>query len=579
MKYKTFITLLFVGTCALIAVSVFAANVLYQPIHYQVSGVVDKAILKNINDSLLNLRSSLQPPIDADQVHDFYQKAPLFIQNAIKPYGYFRGKIQSAITKTPSGWYVDFLVALGPAIPLHAVSVQIHGAGEHDPAITHWLVHMPLKSGQALNTLTYNNVKNDLFSLATERGYFDAKMQKSQITLNLKTYQADISIILETGPRYQFGETLFSHSTFSSKFLHRFLQYQPNQAFDAKKLQTTQEGMVNSNYFNQVIIRPEPKQAVNGAVPIHISLIPRKGKEYTIGLGYGSDTGIRGTLGLALRHIGHEGHRFHALIRGSVNNSSLITRYMIPGPDPARDLFTLGAGASNLNQSTGTANNVKFGLTYTLSRGHWKNSLTLAYLSERYNIQHLPFTSTQLVYPMFDTKYLNSDRVRQPTRGISLDTQLAGADKNILSRTDFFQVVAHLKTLWTIQKTKTRFLFRADGGHTDIGNLYALPLSQQLFAGGSRSVRGYEYNSIGPGRNLAVASEEIQQRVFGNFYAIGFVDAGVVGNENIFHHINVGIGPGAAWITPVGTIEVTFADAITQSNRPWALQFTMGTDL
>ena len=92
-------------------------------------------------------------------------------------------------------------------------------------------------------------------------------------------------------------------------------------------------------------------------------------------------------------------------------------------------------------------------------------------------------------------------------------------------------------------------------------------------------MRGYGYNSIGPGRNLVVASAEIQQRIYGSFYLTGFVDSGVVGNQNIFHHINVGTGPGFAWISSIGTIELTIANAFTQANTPWSLQFTMGTAL
>lgn len=71
-------------------------------------------------------------------------------------------------------------------------------------------------------------------------------------------------------------------------------------------------------------------------------------------------------------------------------------------------------------------------------------------------------------------------------------------------------------------------------GHTSIANIGELPLSLQLFAGGVSSVRGYGYNSIGPGRNLVVASSEVQQRIIGAFYLAGLVDAGVVANNNIF---------------------------------------------
>lgn len=579
-RYRVFtICCLFIAGFAC-AYTLFAATQKpYIPLRYVVSGIQDKAMLKNVNDTLLNLRSHIEVPLTDTDARHFNQKAPRLIQDALKPYGYFRSHVQSSLIKTQKGWLAHYDITPGAPLPLMAIQIEIQGEGKTDRKIDQWLAHEPLHVGDPLNTITYDAIKNSLNDLAMERGYFDAKLIKSQIRINLAAYHAKIIIIFNTGSRYHFGDTSFSTTPFYEKFLRRFLRYHAGQPYNAKKLENTQEGLVTSNYFNQVLITPKPKEATNGQVPIHIGLLPRNSRAYTVGLGYGSYTGIRGTLGLTLRHIGGEGHRFHAIIRGSQKNSSLITRYMIPGPDPARDLFTIGAGASNINQSTGTGHNATFGLTYTLSRGHWKNSLTLAYLNERYNLTNLPFTSTQLVYPTFDTKYLNANHNMNPSRGFSFETQLSGADKNILSRTDFFQILMHIKTLFTIEKTKTRLIFRSDIGHTNIANIAELPLSLQLFAGGSRSVRGYGYNSIGPGRNLVVGSTEIQQRVYGKLYLAGLVDAGVVGNQDLFQHINVGVGPGLAWLTPVGTMELTVAEAPTQSNKPWTIQFTMGTVL
>ena len=225
---------------------------------------------------------------------------------------------------------------------------------------------------------------------------------------------------------------------------------------------------------------------------------------------------------------------------------------------------------------TGNAQNAKFGFAYARASGRWNNTISLAYLNEEYNITTLPHTETELVYPMLSTTYRNVDHNDNPTRGISLAMQLTGAAKAILSETNFTQITTSFRSLYTIEKTKTRFLFRNQLGRTDIANIVNLPLSLQLFAGGTQSVRGYSYNSLGPGRNLATASVEIQQRVYGDFYAAAFVDAGVVGNQNLFQHINVGVGPAIVWVSSIGALELGIANAITQSNTPWTIEFSMG---
>ena len=74
---------------------------------------------------------------------------------------------------------------------------------------------------------------------------------------------------------------------------------------------------------------------------------------------------------------------------------------------------------------------------------------------------------------------------------------------------------------------------------------------------------------------MIVASSEVQQRIWSKLYGVALIDAGVVRNKNLFQHINVGTGPGVAWISSIGVIELTVANAVTQSNRPWAIQFAM----
>lgn len=564
----------------LFSTSVFAAKTPYRQFRIEITGINNPVILKNATLTLDAYRNNLGFPLKPEELRRFMRKGPALIQKAVKPYGYFQTEVQPELIQTHKVQIAHFIVSLGAGLPIRSVHIDIQGAGKHDKKFKHFLEKdIPFHAGSQLNTMDYETVKEKLYDLALERGYFQAKMLKSQIRINLTHYTARIIIIFNTGPRYFFGKTTFSKTPFYNAFLQRFLTYKEGHHFNAKKLADTQQGLVNSNYFDQVLIKPEPKKAVGLTVPVKISLILRKRKAYTLGLGYGTYTGLRGTLGLSLRRIGHHGHRFHMLIRASQDNSSAVAKYIIPGWNPADQIFTIGAGATNINQPTGVGHNFKFGLNYTLFSRHWKNSLTLAYLTEQYNLTNYPQTSTQLVYPTFESKYTNVKHPTNPKHGVMARLQLTGAAKDVLSETNFIQETFDFNSLYTIDKTHTRLLFRSDLGHTDIANINNLPLSLQLFAGGSRSVRGYDYNSIGPGRNLVVGSFEVQQRVVGAFYLGAFLDAGVVGNNNIFQHINAGTGPAFVWVSAIGPIELSFAEAFTQSNKPWTIQFTMGSDV
>jgi translocation and assembly module TamA len=576
---RTFL-LIFVGF-ALFGSIGFAAPTQTIALRYQFSGIQNEAVQKNVKAALQNLYGKLQFPLTPVEAEHFMVKAPFEIQGAITPFGFFHNAIHSTLTKNDGAWSVNFAVTEGPALPIAAVDIEILGDGKHDPVFQKWIQHSPLKVGHPLHTQEYENAKTDLFDLATKRGYFSAKMVKNQIQINLARYQSTVVIVFDTGTRSRYGETTFSESPFKTAFLQKYLTYKKGQYYNASDLEKTQEGLVASNYFSQVMIKPDTRDIQKGDVPISVSLIARKAREYTVGLGYGTDTGgVRGTAGVTFRRLGGEGHRLQLLGRASANNnSSFITKYMIPGFNPAKDLITLFGGIGHIEQSTGNANTAKVATEYSTTRDRWKSSIEMAYLNERYNIRGFPNTSTQLVFPSIEVTYANTDHPLNPRNGISIATQVSGASKAVLSETDFFQVTSHFKALYTIEKTRTRLLFRSDVGHTNITNIIRLPLSLQLFAGGARSVRGYDYNSIGPGRNLLVMSGELQERIYKDFYLAGFIDAGTVGNNAIFDTVKAGTGPGVAWISPIGTMELTVAEAFTQPNKPWMIQFTMGTNL
>lgn len=101
-----------------------------------------------------------------------------------------------------------------------------------------------------------------------------------------------------------------------------------------------------------------------------------------------------------------------------------------------------------------------------------------------------------------------------------------------------------------------------------------VPQSQRFFAGGGGSVRGFDFQSIGPkdangrpigGASLLEGSIEIRQRIpgwlGGNLGAVAFVDAGAVGERSFapVDAVRVGVGVGVRYHTPFGPIRADVA--------------------
>ena len=113
-----------------------------------------------------------------------------------------------------------------------------------------------------------------------------------------------------------------------------------------------------------------------------------------------------------------------------------------------------------------------------------------------------------------------------------------------------------------------------------------LPPSVRFFVGGDRSIRGYDFESLGPrndlgkvigGAHLIETSVEVDHVVRGNWSLAGFVDSGSAFNER--PEFFTGVGLGLRWQSPVGPIRVDLATPLDDSDGGLRIHISMGPDL
>ena len=549
---------------------------------------------------LANRSKDIPLPLTRAKVEAFYKQAPEFIKKGLQPYGYFQPQVQASIGRIGIDWNLVFTVHPGPVVKVIHVDLKIEGEGANDRAFKKLSQNLPIKVGQDLNVDNYQDAKNALFNLAANRGYFDAKMTLSQIIINIPYRQASIVLHFDTGKRYRFGETLFPASDLRLNLLERFLRYKPGEYYSSAKVQKTQQALASSGFFAQSVVTPLTTNAEQGTVPIKVELTPVKPRRYMFGVGYGTDTGPRGTFGFTWTPINSYGHHINFLARGSyinlngqkLQNNTISGSYIIPGRDPATDSYAISAGYGKLVQTTGNAESFKAGVSYnTILYNDWQQVLALTYLTENYRLTEPPTPNihANVLYPSGHWQYLyNRSSYQQKiiNNGVSAAFDAAGASKAIISKTNFLQGKASGKVLATLEQTHTRFLARGLIARTQINNLDQLPLTLQLFAGGPTSIRGFKYNSLGPAKNLAILSGEIQQRIYGNWYLAAFIDTGSLTDRlpdsPKYQDFVAGAGAGVVVLTPIGAVELALARPLPVFEHPpktWQFEFSVGAEL
>ncbi len=568
-------------------------------IEIKVEGLPD-TIKTKIVSMLAGRSQNIPTPLTIEAVQSFYQQSPNNIRTSLQAYGYFKPQILSSLKKVKNNWIITYTIRPGPSIKVIHVDAKVQGEGTQDSEFKKLLKDLPVKVGQILDVDKYQQTKDALFNLASTRGYFDAKMLVNQIIININYRQASIVLHFDTGKRYRFGPTYFPPTDLNEDLLERFLRYNAGELYNSTLLQKTQQVLAGSGFFSQSVVTPMTTDVEDMQVPIKVELTPVRPRRYTFGLGYGTDTGPRGTLGFNWIPINSYGHHLNFMARGSYldvggqtqQNSYANLSYIIPGKDPATDSYAFTIGYGIIKQTTGSAESFKAAASYNTVLGDdWQEILALNFINERYNFIDTLKTNANLLYPSGHWQYLHNRAIIKDkiiTQGVSAAFDLAGAPFQLGSSSGFLQAKASLKALATLDITQTRFLFRTQLGHTQIDTLMKLPLTLQLFAGGPNSIRGFKYNTIGPGRELFVVSGEIQQKIYGNFYLAGFVDSGVVSDRkndldsSAQHHVNyynVGAGAGVVYLTQIGAVELALARPVINGGKTWQLEFSVGAEL
>jgi translocation and assembly module TamA len=517
------------------------------------------------------------------RVRSLHGKAPEEIRKALQPFGYYRPTIDARLTREESDWVATYRIDPGPELLLESVDVTVSGAGADDPSLVAAARAFPLTRGDAVNHPAYEGGKAVLEEAASENGYLDGRFATSEIRVDLDRYAASIALHYETGPRYLFGPVTFRQNVLKPELLRGYVTWEEGTPLNVKELLTLQNALSEAPYFSRVEVVPRKEEARDLRVPIVVDLVPSKPQRYQFGVGYGTDTGPRVSVHADYRRLNRSGHRAEADVRYSEIEKSGTARYLIPGAYPRTDVLTFSVGYLRQTTQTSESNTALAGVDRSVSRGGWRESLSLFYQREDFKVGVDRGISRLLVPGGSWTRVVADDRI-DTKNGYRLQFQARGATESVLSNATFLQLEAQGKAIRSLSD-RDRLIGRADLGHTITSDFRSLPPRIRFFAGGDQSVRGYAFQELGTldelgnvigGKTLLVGSIEYEHRFLPKWGAAVFFDAGNA-TDGFTGQIKKGVGAGVRWISPVGPIRIDGGYGI--DDRKIRLHVNIGPDL
>lgn len=550
---------------------------------------LDDTLLKNVLSSLSLVAQQNNEAMTENMVRRSYYQADDEIKKALEPFGYYSPTIQKEIHQEGEIWYVEIHVAPGEPIKMIEVDVRITGAGKDDKKLREIITQFqfPLSQGDILNHQLYEKGKKELSSKAIAAGYRDTAFRKNIVEVDRLNRVARIFLILDTGPQYLFGQTTFEIDFLSKKLLYRMLPYAEGDPYSPRKIIQLRQLFSNSGYFSNVSVKTANPAPGSLDVPISVSFSPKNPNKYGFGIGYGTDTGIRGSLEWSNRRVNRYGHQFNLRLQPSERKSSYGLVYTIPIYDPLKDrLSLLGKWEKEIYDNTETeSRRTSVGYDHIGQKGEY--SVYLEFLDEDYEVGRETGHAT-LLNPGLKSTWRITDNRLKTKNGARFTFNLTGTSEDIsFSDTSFLQGSLSSKGILTLFE-QWRMIGRFRIGSTLVDNIWDLPPSLRFYAGGDQSVRGYAYKSIGPtdpfgnvvgGKNLFTYSLEIERKLFGSWSAALFFDSGDAPNS--FDDLNMrnGAGFGIRWNAPFGQVRLDIANAVSENNNSWRIHFNVGADL
>jgi translocation and assembly module TamA len=515
-----------------------------------------------------------------------HKKAPEEIRKALQPYGYYRPVIESTLDPvSPEEWHIRYDIDPGPPLLVAEFKFTLIGEIRDDEKFQTFIKDPPLRKGDIFNHVVYEDFKSSLAKLASIRGYFGARFIEHRVEIDLDTYEARIELSYEGVARYHFGEVKLEQDVIEPELLRRYIPFERGDPYTLDQLIELQQALNDSDYFQTVEVSPGEPQPGTNEIPITVKLTPRKRHRFSIGLGYGTDTGARAKFGWEVPRVNSHGHRFDTTTQVSEIGYRVVANYRIPVLNPRTDQLIFTTGIVNETTDTSESTLRTIGASLKHRRGEWREVISLNYQKEVYTIAEDSGDSNLLI-PGISWSRTWGNNFIYAIDGLRFDLDLRGASNQVVSDADFFQAQSNLKFISPLGQ-QNRMITRGTIGSTWTSDFDILPTSVRFFTGGAQSVRGYAYQSLGPvddngdvtgGKYLVVGSIEFEHSFKNKWGIAAFYDVGNAVND-LSDDLKKGTGIGVRWKSPVGPVRIDLASAISLEGNPWRIHISIGPDL
>jgi outer membrane protein insertion porin family/translocation and assembly module TamA len=548
------------------------------------------------------------------------------IAEAYREIGYFRTEVETRVL--PAGddrVEVEIEVDEGPRIELQDWTLEIvspDGGGAEAPTraeIERLRDQVAFVPGQPFGSKLYRERREALLYESAELGFPSARI-RGGATVDPDTGTARVDWTLALGPRTYIGSVVISGlERIEEDIVQRDLAVASGDRFSPSAIEKSERRLIETGLFRSVAIgravgteetateaetetetETERESDSTDRMKLEVRVEEMPPRSLRASIGFGTQDGPRGELGLDWRNFFGGGRRFRARIFGSFLDAGVETSLAQPHLFGGRGRLDLSVTA--LRQLRPSYDAFVTGATGLLTLRAERDSPWSLVIGPGYELaditdfdldvgRQLRGPRNSVIVNAFTlVRYDRVDRPIDPRRGVRVELGNELGGHPIGSDLDYHRWNLDLRSYQPIGPVVVATRFSATTLDPIGAGLSDVPLTRRLYAGGTNSVRGFDFQKLGPtdagnepigGLSRMEMGIELRVPVWKRIGLVGFVDAGDVQLDTWtwrFDELRASAGPGLRIDTPVGPLRLDVGFLLNRPSfgDPWRIHLSVG---
>jgi len=499
--------------------------------------------------------------------------------------GFFSAAIDVKIDRKTTPVAVTLVVDPGVPTRIASVRITVTGPASADsPLGTETIARITkewaLPEGAQFKQEAWTLAKERAINTLTGSPYAAARIAKSEALIDPEHASADLTVELASGPAFGFGQfEITGLSKYPPSLVRNYSTIVPGTPYSDVVLNQYVRRLNASGYFASVQAKIDPETSHPENATVNIAVIEARPKRFEGGIGYSTDVQFRASA--SYRDVNFDGHGMQLLAEARLETriQSGSLKFQLP-PNESGWIATYGGGAERTDIESLVTRTAVIGTRWHSIEERNERAISATYYLDSQQPEGLPKETAKALYAEYEWHWRRVDDLIAPTKGYTLSLFAGGGIPGVSTRS-FGRLRA--RYAWWLPLDKDNDLnFRAEGGAVLAGSRNGIPSKLLFRTGGSTTVRGYDFESLGvregdaivPGRYYGVANVDLIHWINAFWGVAAFIDAGNAVDSLSNPHLALGYGIGGRVRTPLGPFRLDVAYG--QDVQKVRIQFSVG---